>query len=140
MASHSSILAWKIPWTEEPHGLQSMGSQESDTTWRLKQAADFHSVITGTRAGRRCKYLGSLAGQWLGLSAPTAGARLQFQVGELRSSKLCGVSEKHTHKRLEEKPYNVFDNCTRRSSQCPWRAPAWLLISTNGKEKRTWYS
>ena len=26
MATHSSILAWKIPWTEEPGGLQSMGS------------------------------------------------------------------------------------------------------------------
>ena len=32
IAAHSSILAWKIPWTEEPDGLQSMGSQESDTT------------------------------------------------------------------------------------------------------------
>ena len=27
MATHCSILAWKIPWTEEPDGLQSMGSQ-----------------------------------------------------------------------------------------------------------------
>ena len=27
MATHSSTLAWKIPWTEEPDGLQSMGSQ-----------------------------------------------------------------------------------------------------------------
>ena len=27
MATHSSILAWKIPWTEEPGGLQSTGSQ-----------------------------------------------------------------------------------------------------------------
>ena len=32
MAAHSSILAWRIPWTEEPGRLQSMGSQESDTT------------------------------------------------------------------------------------------------------------
>ena len=31
MATHSSILAWRIPWTEEPGRLQSMGSQESDT-------------------------------------------------------------------------------------------------------------
>ena len=30
MATHSSILAWKIPWAEEPDGLQSMGSQELD--------------------------------------------------------------------------------------------------------------
>ena len=32
MATHSSILAWRIPWTEEPGGLWSMGSQELDTT------------------------------------------------------------------------------------------------------------
>ena len=28
MATHSSILAWRIPWTEKPGGLQSMGSQK----------------------------------------------------------------------------------------------------------------
>ena len=32
MATHSCILAWRIPWTEEPDRLQSMGSQELDTT------------------------------------------------------------------------------------------------------------
>ena len=32
MATHSCLLAWEIPWTEEPGGLWSMGSQESDTT------------------------------------------------------------------------------------------------------------
>ena len=32
MATHSSILAWKIQWTEEPGGLQSMGVTESETT------------------------------------------------------------------------------------------------------------
>ena len=32
MASHSSILAWRTPWTGEPGGLQSMGVTESDTT------------------------------------------------------------------------------------------------------------
>ena len=32
VATHSSILAWEIPWTEEPDGLQSMGSQQLDTT------------------------------------------------------------------------------------------------------------
>ena len=36
MAAPSSILAWRIPWTEEPGGLQSMGSQESDTTKQLQ--------------------------------------------------------------------------------------------------------
>ena len=36
MATHFSILAWEISRTEEPGRLHSMGSQESDTTWRLK--------------------------------------------------------------------------------------------------------
>ena len=35
MAPHSSTLAWKIPWMEEPGRLQSMGSLESDRTERL---------------------------------------------------------------------------------------------------------
>ena len=35
MATHSSILSWRIPWTEEPGRLQSMGPQQSDMTWSL---------------------------------------------------------------------------------------------------------
>ena len=35
MATHSRILAWRIPWTEELSGLQSTGRKESDTTERL---------------------------------------------------------------------------------------------------------
>ena len=35
MAAHSSILAWRIPWTEEPGGLQSMGSQRVGHTEQL---------------------------------------------------------------------------------------------------------
>ena len=33
MATHSSTLAWRIPWTEEPSGLRFVGWQELDTTW-----------------------------------------------------------------------------------------------------------
>ena len=32
MATHSSVLAWRIPWTEEPGGLQSMGPQRAGHT------------------------------------------------------------------------------------------------------------
>ena len=38
MAAHSSILAWRIPWTEEPGRLQSTGSKKLDTTERLSTA------------------------------------------------------------------------------------------------------
>ena len=41
MASHSSILAWRIPWTEEPGRLQSMESQRvGHTTEQLKHTQD----------------------------------------------------------------------------------------------------
>ena len=36
MATHSSILAWRIPWTEEPGGAQSMGSQRVRHAWATK--------------------------------------------------------------------------------------------------------
>ena len=42
MATHSSILAWRIPWTEEPGVLQSMGHKESD---RTEQQTHFTKVI-----------------------------------------------------------------------------------------------
>ena len=51
LAPHSSTLAWKIAWTEEPGRLQSMGSLESDTTERLhfhaleKEMATHSSVL-----------------------------------------------------------------------------------------------
>ena len=44
MAPHSSTLAWKIPWVEEPGRLQSMGSLESDTTERLHFHFSLHTL------------------------------------------------------------------------------------------------
>ena len=41
MATHSSMLVWKIPWTQEPGWLQSMGCKESDMT-----KATYHVYIT----------------------------------------------------------------------------------------------
>ena len=50
MAVHSSILAWRIPWTEEPVGLQSMGSQRvghdrSDLTQHLLMKIRLHHSV-----------------------------------------------------------------------------------------------
>ena len=46
MATHSSILAWEVPWTEEPGGLQSVGGttsmvKELDTSEQLTTSPDF---------------------------------------------------------------------------------------------------
>ena len=40
MATHSSILAWRVPWTEEPGGVQSMGSPRVDTAEQLSLTVD----------------------------------------------------------------------------------------------------
>ena len=53
MATHSSILAWKIPWTEEPGRLQSMGSL------RVTRLSDFISLspLTGIAFNQGCNDL-----------------------------------------------------------------------------------
>ena len=66
MATHYSILDWRIPWTEEPGGLQSMGSQELDMTstttkgqkwilkpvgWHIKQTAFPETHKAGLKMG-----------------------------------------------------------------------------------------
>ena len=48
-ATHFSILAWRIPWTGEPGGLQSMGSQRVGGNWATKQERMHwinHSIIS----------------------------------------------------------------------------------------------
>ena len=42
MATHSSILVWEIPWTEEPSGLQSMGLQKN---WTQRLSTHAHTQI-----------------------------------------------------------------------------------------------
>ena len=47
MATHSSVLDWKIPWTEEPGGLESMGSQRvsHDLATNTETQAFFHDYV-----------------------------------------------------------------------------------------------
>ena len=61
MATHSRILAWKIPWTEEPHGLLSMGLQKVKHDWATEHAH------TGLRC---CSELGLLYLRCKGLVVP----------------------------------------------------------------------
>ena len=47
LAAHSRILAWEVPWTEEPGDLQSRGHKESDTTELTKPPAAHEGVRGG---------------------------------------------------------------------------------------------
>ena len=51
MATHSSILAWEIPWAEEPGKLQSLGSQELDMTLASKQQQLCKSAVSSSLEG-----------------------------------------------------------------------------------------
>ena len=82
MVTHSSILAWRIPWTEEPGRLQSTGSQ-SDTTERCH----FTSLLPFPRqlcisemTGKRLPWL---LVQWLRFHTPMQGPQVRSLAGEL---------------------------------------------------------
>ena len=57
MATHSSTLAWKIPWTEEPGRVQSMGSLESDTTEQLQFHFSLSCIGEGNGNPLQCSCL-----------------------------------------------------------------------------------
>ena len=54
MATHSSILAWEIPWTEEPGGLQSMGKQgvRHDLVTKQQQQTIIKMTLTGEKINK----------------------------------------------------------------------------------------
>ena len=57
MATHSSIHAWRIPWTKEPGGLQSDSHKESDTTERLSTHVRDQNTVgaPGGGGGQECR-------------------------------------------------------------------------------------
>ena len=57
MATHSSILAWRIPWMEELGGLQSTGHKESDTTERLHSLSFFYDLNNAISSLKRLAQL-----------------------------------------------------------------------------------
>ena len=62
MATHSSILAWKIPRTEEPGRLQPMASKELDTTEQLLFLLGFPCGSAGKESACNARDLGSIPG------------------------------------------------------------------------------
>ena len=111
MATHSSILSWRIPWMEEPGGLQSVGSQRVRYDWATKhtrvirQAGYLSRCLTpllSYLSGKRRENWGkipssthpenlshSVVGQLLKCSSPTAGlGGTNLHLGALKSKAL----------------------------------------------------
>ena len=62
MATHSSILAWRIPWSKEPDRVQSMGSKELDTTEQLIHTHTHTRYLWTFPGGSAVKNAGSIPG------------------------------------------------------------------------------
>ena len=54
IVTHSSILPWENPWTEEPGGLQSMGCKELDTTYQLNNNKLTFKLCRQEKASKKC--------------------------------------------------------------------------------------
>ena len=70
MATHSRIFAWRIPWTEEPGGLQSMGCKELDMTQHTHTQTHTHThthICLNAEVWAQCRHI------WRKLSSPAGG-------------------------------------------------------------------
>ena len=112
MATHSSILAWEIPWTEEPGGLQSIGSQRVGHDWSDRACTGSRNEI-------------SLFPVWTSPGDVIQGAGPYTCGEQAGGSTICPAagSLEQTHPIL-----NVFswDWGTGRVSSHPQRSPGWL--------------
>ena len=80
MAPHSSTFAWRIPWTEEPGGLQFMGSLESDTTERLHFHFSLSCIGEGNGNPLQCFCLENPGtGGWLAAICGVAQSRTRLK-------------------------------------------------------------
>ena len=64
MATHSSILAWRIPWTEEPGRLQSTGSQRVRHNWATSLSLSLSVSISGRETSTILQWLTHSPGTW----------------------------------------------------------------------------
>ena len=110
MATHSSILAWRVPWTEEPDRLQSMGSQESDMTWQLNQP--INNGGKGSPDGGTSQSKGSKVGDSMGNQVPV------LLLGHVSPNKLKGTFHTEPGTSLQHFPLEHL-------ILCPWKGLFW---------------
>ena len=120
MAAHSSILAWSMPRTEEPGGLQSMGSQRVRQDW--SDLAHMHACTRKKKAEHQHFWWGKIAsenqpllGSLLELSGPALGSPPELQ------SSPAGLQSSTFSCRKIQKPVLIFV-LTWLSEQCVTRA------------------
>ena len=91
MAPHFSTVAWKIPWTEEPGALQSMGSLELDTTERLHFSLSCIGEGNGNPLQRSCLENPRDGGAWWAAAYGVTQSRTRLK--RCSSSSYCVHSD-----------------------------------------------
>ena len=107
MATHSSILAWRIPWTEELGGLQSTGCKESDTTERLHFHFSLSCMGEGNGNPLQCSCLENPrdSGAWWAAVYGVAQSRTRLKrlsSSSSKSSLLTNTAQQRRKPRLSE--------------------------------------
>ena len=139
MAPHSSTLAWKVPWMEEPGGLQSMGVAKSDTTERLHFHFSLLCIGEGNGNPLQCSCLENPkdGGAWWAAVYGVAQSRTRLK---WLSSRASLVSQ--TVKNLPA----MQETCVRSlGRKIPWRkewlrTPVFLPGESNGRRSLAGYS
>ena len=109
MATHSSILAWKIPWMQEPGGLQSMGSQRVGHDW----ATSLSSIGEGNGNPLQCSCLENPrdgGGWWAAIYGVTQSRTRLKRLSSSSSSTAGGRSSQAT----QEFSYTMLEELTWR--------------------------
>ena len=88
MATHSSTLAWKIPWTEEPGGCSPWGREESDTTERLHFHFSLSCIGEGNGNPLQCSCLENPRDRGAWWAAIYGVAQGRTQLKQLSSSSI----------------------------------------------------
>ena len=115
-ATHSSILVWRIPWTEEPGRLRSMGSQRVRHNW--SDLAHMHNalhVLCGKTDQSLCRLLGE--------NQSKSSQRLKPDTGE-------GKSRSMSHSEIKEKQNQILAKDRKQAAQ----TKQWKLVETERGE------
>ena len=126
MATHSSILAWKIPWTEEPGGLQSKGSQKVGHDWATsltqsevsQKEKNRYSILTHIYMEPRKMVLMNL----------TAGKEQRCRQSECTSGHSEGGKERDERRR--QYIYTTLCKTAGEKMLDSTGSPAWYAVTT----------
>ena len=134
MATHSSTLAWRIPWAEEPGRLQSRGSQELDMTQRLnhhqcskygKQKLDIYKYSKSRRNGRAFLVVLRI---FLAMQGAPARSLVQEDLHAIEQLSPCATTEPAL-----QSPCSTIREATTRRSLCSVVKEQPLLTSNQRK-------